>query len=112
VQDVDVVLDTIGGETTRRSMQIVKPGGIVVSLLEQPPQDLAKALDIRAMKNTAALPFPSTNLLQTIAQLIAEDQIKATIMQTFPLYQADQAHTLSQQGHGRGRIVLRVTPPR
>jgi NADPH:quinone reductase-like Zn-dependent oxidoreductase len=89
-------------------MQIVKPGGIVVSLLEQPSQDWAKEFGIRAMKNAVALPFPSTNLLQSIAQLIIEGQVKATIMQTFPLHQVSQAHILSQQGHGRGRIVLNV----
>lgn len=57
----------------------------------------------------AALPFPSSVLLQTIAQLIIEDKIKVTVAQTFPLYEANLAHALSQRGHGRGRIVLHVT---
>ncbi|GHO96926.1 NADPH:quinone reductase [Reticulibacter mediterranei] len=108
VRDVDVVLDTIGGDVLRRSMQIVKPGGIVVSLLEEPSQDQARALRIRAMKNTASLPFPSTQLLQTIAHLIDEGQVKATIAHIFPLREASLAHALSQNGHGHGRIVLHV----
>ena len=108
VQEVDVVLDTIGGETLQRSMHVVKPGGIVVSLLEQPSQEMARELGIRAIKNTAALPYPSTSLLQTIAQLIAGDQVHATIAQTFPLHEASRAHELSQRGHGRGRVVLHI----
>jgi NADPH:quinone reductase-like Zn-dependent oxidoreductase len=107
-RDVDVVLDTIGGETLQRSLNVVKAGGILVSLLEQPSQEQAQEHGIRAMKNTAALPFPSTSLLQTIAQLIVSGQVKATIARTFPLSEARQAHEMSQIGHGRGRIVLQI----
>jgi len=109
VRDMDVVLDTMGGEVLLRSMQVVKPGGIVVSLLEEPSQEQARTLGIRAMKNTASLPFPSTQLLQTIASAIAEGRVKATIAHVFPLRDAPRAHALSQSGHGRGRIVLQVT---
>lgn len=108
VRAVDVVLDTMGGEVLRRSMRVVKPGGIVVSLLEEPSQEQARELGIRAMKNTASLPFPSTHLLQTIAGLIDEGKVKATIAHVFPLREASRAHALSQSGHGRGRIVLQV----
>jgi len=106
--DVDLVLDTIGGETLQRSMSVVKRGGTLVSLLQQPSQEKARELGIHAMKNTAALPFPSTNLLQTIAQLIAESQVKVTLSRIFPLREANLAHELSQSGHGRGRIVLHI----
>lgn len=108
VHDVDVVLDTIGGETLRRSLSVIKRGGIVVSLLESPAQEIARARGIRAMKNTAALPFPSSNLLQTIAQLISTGQVKVALERIFPLREANLAHELSQTGHGRGRIVLHI----
>lgn len=107
-RDVDVVLDTIGGETLRRSLYVVKPGGIVVSLLEQPAQEIARERGIRAMKNTSSLPYPSSNLLQTIAQQMSEGRVKTAIERVFPLHEAGQAHELSQTGHGRGRIVLQV----
>ncbi len=108
VHDVDLVLDTVGGEVLQRSMHVVKRGGTLVSLPGQPSQERAQELGIRAMKNTAALPFPSSDLLQTIAQLIDEGQVKATIARTFPLREANLAHELSQTGHGRGRIVLHM----
>ena len=108
VHDVDLVLDTIGGETLQRSMNVVKRGGTLVTLLEQPSQEKAQERGIRAMKNTATLPFPSSNFLQTIAQLIAEGHVRAIVGKTFPLHEARQAHELSQTGHGRGRIVLHI----
>jgi len=108
VRDADLVLDTIGGETLRRSLSVLKRGGTLVSLLEQPDQAKAQEYGIRALKNTAPLPFPSTRLLQTIAESIATDQVKVTIARTFPLAEASLAQQLSQSGHGRGRIVLRI----
>ncbi len=108
VHDVDLVLDTVGGEVLQRSMHVVKRGGTLVSLPGQPSQEKAREPGIRAVKNTAALPFPSSGLLQTIAQLTDEGQVKATVMRTFPLREANLAHELSQTGHGRGRIVLHM----
>jgi len=108
VQDVDLVLDTRGGETLQRSMDVVKHGGTLVSLLEQPSQEKAQKRGIRAMRITASLPFPSSGLLQTIAQLIDEGHVKVVLAGTFPLREASLAHELSQSGHGRGRIVLHI----
>ena len=105
VHDVDLVLDTIGGETLRRSMQVVKPGGTLVSLLEEPPADLAQKYGIRALKNATA---PTSGLLLTIAQLIQEGRVTPTIARIFPLTEARLSHELSQSGHGRGRIVLHI----
>jgi NADPH:quinone reductase-like Zn-dependent oxidoreductase len=105
VQEVDLVLDTIGGETLQRSMQVVKRGGRLVSLLEEPSPVLAQQHGIHARKNAIA---PTSDLLRTIAQLIGEGHIKPTIAQTFSLREARQAHELSQSGHGRGRILLHI----
>jgi NADPH:quinone reductase-like Zn-dependent oxidoreductase len=105
VHDVDLVLDTIGGETLQRSMQVIKHGGMLVSLLEQPSLELAQKYGIRARKNAA---LPTSSLLQTIAQLIGEGYLKVTIAHTLPLREASFAHELSQTGHGRGRIVLHI----
>jgi NADPH:quinone reductase-like Zn-dependent oxidoreductase len=105
VHDVDLVLDTIGGETLQRSMQVIKHGGTLVSLLEQPSLELAQQYGIRARKNAA---LPTSSLLRTIAQLIDEGYLKVTIAHTFPLREASLAQELSQTGHGRGRIVLHI----
>ncbi len=105
VHDVDLVLDTIGGETLQRSMQVIKHGGTLVSLLEQPSLELAQKYGIRARKNAE---LPTSSLLRTIAQLIDEGYLKVTIAHTLPLREASLAHELSQTGHGRGRIVLHI----
>jgi NADPH:quinone reductase-like Zn-dependent oxidoreductase len=105
VQDADLVLDTIGGETMRRSMSVVKRGGRLISLLEQPAPELARKRDIYAGKNAAT---PANKHLRIIAQLITDGQVKAVVGKIFSLPEARQAHELSQTGHGRGRIVLHI----
>lgn len=106
--EVDLVLETIGGDVLQRSLAVVKPGGTLISLLEQPDQEQARARGIRATQNSVIQPFPSTQLLETIAQLMASGQVKTLVGRTFPLRAAPQAHELSQTGHGRGRIVLHI----
>ena len=105
VCDVDLVLDTIGGETLQRSMDVVKRGGTLVSLLEQPSQEQAQARSIRALNNAV---LPTSELLRTIAQLIDEGRVRAVVGKIFPLQEARQAHELSQSGHGQGRIILHI----
>jgi NADPH:quinone reductase-like Zn-dependent oxidoreductase len=60
------------------------------------------------MKNTAAMPFPSTHLLESIAHLLAGGKVATMVQRTFALPETPQAHELSQTGHGRGRIVLHI----
>jgi NADPH:quinone reductase-like Zn-dependent oxidoreductase len=105
VQDVDFVLDTIGGETLRRSMQVIKRGGTLVSIVEAPPAELAEKFGIWAINNAV---LPSSEHLRKIVQLIDAGHARPTIRRTFPLQEAPQAHELSQSGHGRGRIVLHI----
>jgi len=105
IRDVDLVLDTIGGATLRRSMLVVKRGGTLVSLLEPPPQDLAQERGIRAISNAA---LPTSEHLRIIADLIAAGDVTPAIQRTFALREAPQAHRLSETGHGRGRIVLHI----
>jgi NADPH:quinone reductase-like Zn-dependent oxidoreductase len=105
VQDVDLVLDTMGGETLQRSMKIVKRGGTLVSLVEEPAAELAQAYGVHAIHNQVR---PTSEHLQAIVQLINAGHAKPTIRRTFALHQAPQAHELVQTGHGRGRIVLHI----
>ncbi|MEW9701724.1 NADP-dependent oxidoreductase [Paenibacillus sp. SI8] len=105
VQEVDFVLDTIGGETLDRSWPVVRRGGSLVSIAGQLPMEKAHELGIRAMRSSLA----TSQDLADIAQLIDEGVVKTFIERTFSISEAKQAHEWSQRGHGRGRIVLRIS---
>ena len=105
VCDVDVVLDTISGDTQDRSWRVIKKGGILVSVLEPPSPEQAVAHGVRCahvfVKSDAAQ-------LEELARLVDEGKLKAVVETVLPLAQACQAQELNQRGHTRGKIVLRV----
>ena len=105
-QDTDIVLDTLGGETQERSWSVLKPGGLLVSLVQLPSQDKAKELGVRAAQLAAQ---PNGAQLAEIARIIDAGQLAPVIDRILPLSEVRRAHKLSQSGHTVGKIVLRVS---
>ena len=105
VQNVDVVLDTITGETADRSYRVIKKGGVYVSILMPPSQEKAAAHGVRAVHTFVQA---SGEQLSEIAKLVDSGKLKITIEKVFPLSEARAAQELNAQGHTRGKIVLRV----
>jgi NADPH:quinone reductase-like Zn-dependent oxidoreductase len=105
VHGVDVVLDTITGDTADRSYQVIKKGGFYVSILRPPSQEKAAELGVRTGHT-----FVQANVeeLGEIAKLVDSGKLKAVIEKVFPLAEAAAAHNLNATGHTRGKIVLRV----
>jgi NADPH:quinone reductase-like Zn-dependent oxidoreductase len=106
VRDVDVVFDTVGGETQERSWKVLKPGGVLVSIVQPPSEQSAKAHHVRGvfMRQDAT----RNQELMQISKLIADGQIKVNVQTILPLSEARKAQELSQTGHARGKIVLKV----
>lgn len=104
VQDVDVVLDLVGGETQARSWQMIRSGGVLVSTIGVPSSGIPE--------NIRAIPIfvnpKAAGQLQQIAQLIDNEHIKVTVERTFELAEAAQAQEISQHGHPHGKLVLQV----
>jgi NADPH:quinone reductase-like Zn-dependent oxidoreductase len=105
VRDVDVVLDTIGGDTQERSFKVLKQGGILVSLVQPPSQESATKYGVRALFYGA---HASSSDLAEIAELIDHGKVKPVVETVLPLAEARHAHELSQSGHARGKIVLKT----
>ena len=105
VRDVDVVLDTIGGDTQERSFKVLKKGGILVSIVQPPSQELATKYGVRALFYGA---HPSSSDLTEIAKLIDSGKVRTVVETVLPLAEARHAHELSQSGHARGKIVLKT----
>lgn len=108
VKDVDVVLDTIGGETSTGSLRVLRPGGIVVSILPVGPKDFeeeAERLGVRALR---MLVDASHSGLKAIAELVGAGKLRPAIAGTFPLADAAEAHRLGDTGRTTGKLVLTV----
>jgi NADPH:quinone reductase-like Zn-dependent oxidoreductase len=104
-KEVDVVLDTVGGETQAASFKALKKGGVLVSIVGQPSQERAKQFGVRAV---SMLVKPSGETLEKIAQLVDTGKIRAVVTHVMPLGEVAKAHEQSETRHTRGKIVLTV----
>jgi NADPH:quinone reductase-like Zn-dependent oxidoreductase len=105
IQDVDVVIDTVGGDLPERSLKVLRSGGVLVSVAARPSPELGQAQNIRIPNLGRA----GSEKLAQITELLESKQITPVVGAVFPLSEARQAHELSQTGHGRGRIILRIS---
>ena len=106
LSDVDVVLDTIGGETQDRSFAVLKPGGLLVSAVAAPDQQKAAAQGVRALFFLVEV---SSRRLEQLAALIESGDLTTSVGEVLPLAEARIAHEmLAGRPHKRGKIVLRV----
>jgi NADPH:quinone reductase-like Zn-dependent oxidoreductase len=105
-RDVDVVLDTIGGEIVERSLRVIKPGGVYVTIVGPAPEERARQLGVRAAR--VGRRESDADLFRQVGELIESGRIAPVVQRVFQLEDARQAHELSETGHGRGRIVLHI----
>jgi NADPH:quinone reductase-like Zn-dependent oxidoreductase len=104
-KDVDVVLDTVGGETQKRSITVLKKGGILVSIVGGPDRAAFEAAGVRGV---GILVRPDADTLEELTKLIEAGQLKVFVSQTFPLSEAAKAHEQIATKHTRGKIVLKI----
>lgn len=105
LRDYDAVLDTVGGETYARSFKVLKKGGTIVSMLEQPNAELMQQHGVTAISQFTQV---TTERLSKLAELVEQGVIKVRLDKTFPLEQAGAALTYLQTGHPRGKVVLEI----
>ncbi|MET3983521.1 NADP-dependent oxidoreductase [Streptomyces sp. PvR034] len=106
VRDVDVVLDTIGGDYGRRSLEVLRPGGHLVTIAGAEGFD-AEAAGVRL---SVLLVEPDRQGLIALAALAEEGALRPLIDTVLPLAEAAKAHELGERGRTTGKIVLTVVP--
>ena len=106
VNDADVVLDLMGGDTLARSYGVVKRGGAIVSAAASPD---AAQLQARGLHGQMIGMRPDKAQFNALSALIETGKVKPIIETILPLAEIKQAHELSQTGRTRGKIVLQVS---
>ncbi len=109
VQEVDVVLDTVGGDALNRSWGVLKKGGILVSIADVSIEELqTKALEWGVRAVWLLVKSNRAQLIQ-IGELIDAGHLKPQIEAVFPLSQGQEAYQQGLKGHNRGKLVLQIT---
>jgi NADPH:quinone reductase-like Zn-dependent oxidoreductase len=97
VEPVDVVFDTVGGERLRRSRAVLRPGGRLVSVAEEPPDG-----------GVFFIVEPNRDQLEWLARLVDGGDLRPASVEVFPLSSAREAFARSLQPGRRGKVVLAV----
>jgi NADPH:quinone reductase-like Zn-dependent oxidoreductase len=103
--NVDIVLDTQGGEVEQRSWGTLKRGGLLVSLLMPPSEEAAAKHGARGLM---LMGNPTSEILQELGRLVDRGHLRPIVGKVLPLQHAQEAQTLKEFGHTRGKIVLKV----
>lgn len=110
VEKVDVVIDGMGGEIALRSLDVLNPGGVLVSLPSMYKDD--PAVIARAKEKGVEVKWmsvrPSGERMEQLAFLLSNNRLKVEVDETFPLTEIVRAHQRLEEGHGKGKIVLTV----
>jgi NADPH:quinone reductase-like Zn-dependent oxidoreductase len=108
VSDVDVVLDPLAGDVRSRSLDVLREGGVLVTILPLGyAADAARAAEL-GVRPEALLVEADQAGMRAIAELVEKGQLRARIEATFPLEEAGKAHALGETGRTTGKIVLTV----
>jgi len=102
----DVILDTLGGEAHVRSLQALKPGGVLVALSATPvpPHTVPNGVRIEKPQVQA-----TRERLGRIFDWAVSGRLRPQVLQRFPLEKAQDAYAAAEAAHGRGKIVLQIS---
>src|SRR5204862_587612 len=108
-RDVDVVLDTIGGETQERAWQVLKRGGVLASLVQPPSAEKAA---VHGARGFFVRQKPNGEQLAIIAGLVVKGTVKVNVETVLPLPEARKAQDLSKTGHSGGKFRVDLAHPK
>jgi NADPH:quinone reductase-like Zn-dependent oxidoreductase len=107
VRGADAVIDLVGGDTQKRSFQVLRRGGKLISAVSLPDQHLAQSHGVEA---AFFLVNVTSQYLAEIASLIDGGTLRTRVGAVLPLADAREAHFMLEgvRPHPKGKIVLTV----
>ena len=105
LHDYDAALDTVGGETYKKSFKVLKNNGTIVSMLEQPDSNLMNQYGVKAIFQFTET---TSERLTKLAQWIDQNNVKVNVEKTFPLSETAKALDYQKDNHPRGKVVVTI----
>jgi NADPH:quinone reductase-like Zn-dependent oxidoreductase len=101
LRDLDAIADTVGGQTLERLLKAIREGGVLGSVLGEPPW--AKKFNIRV---EAFMAQPDASRLYELAEEVARGEFSIPIDRMLKLQEAAEAHRLAEAHETKGKIIL------
>ncbi|WP_330541491.1 NADP-dependent oxidoreductase [Aeromonas hydrophila] len=108
VGQVDLVLDLVGGESGKAALACVKPGGRLVTVPTITAQQIKEAAAGCAIEVLGMLVHPDRQQLSQMLTLLRQGEVQVTVAGEYALAEGALAHQAIEQGHVRGKLLLRM----
>lgn len=108
VKEVDFVLETIGGENIDRSLEVLKKGGAVISILGTGSEATAKKAEELGVEVRAFLVKSDGADMKIIAGLLQKGEIWSHVDIVFPFAEMGEAHAYVEKGRTRGKVIVEI----
>ncbi|MFG3266942.1 MULTISPECIES: NADP-dependent oxidoreductase [Streptomyces] len=105
IAPVDAVLDLVGGSYGPRSLDVLRPDGLLIGASIDPGTDERQAA-ARGLRYAWVTAEPSGQLLKQITDRIEAGRLRVTVQRTYPLAEAVEAHRAIEAKRTTGKIVL------
>lgn len=105
-QNIDIVIDTIGGDYQLRSLRVLRPGGVLVSLLPVPATGLYEQANNLGVRVELMLVEADQAGIRAISELATSGQLRPTISQVFAFDEIAAAHRAGETGRTAGKLVI------
>ena len=106
--EMDIVLDPLGGETTQKSVRLLKPGGTLISIVGGAKEAVQQMAAEKGATAKNYLVHSRGDDMRQLANLLEEEKLKPTISHRFSLSQMADAHRQIETGKTRGKIVVNL----
>jgi len=107
-QEVDIVVDLVGGADTAAALRALRPGGVILAIADGADETTRAEAQRLGARVLEPLVEPDGRGLDSFRSLVAEGAVKVVVDSVFPLDQAADAHRRLESGGVRGKIVLSV----
>ena len=101
-----MVLETVGGGYGERSLRSLRPGGLLITVVERTSTVLRARTEAAGMRFAGVTVEPDYVGLEALAGLVDSGQLHSNVAHVLPLAQAAKAHELFESGRATGKIVL------
>jgi NADPH:quinone reductase-like Zn-dependent oxidoreductase len=105
---VDVVLDLVGGDSTRASLAALHSGGVMVAVADGADSSTTEEASSLGVRVIEPLVEPDGRTLDELVQLVSAGRLRVVVQRVFALEAAAAAHALLERGGARGKLVLSV----
>lgn len=107
LSEMDVVFDTVGGDTFAKAFRTLKRGGFLVTSVAFPNEETAHEFGVKAARVFCK---PNQRELAAISEMVESGELKARVSMILPLDEIHRAFEISERGQANGKIVMKVNP--